>query len=153
MCVLASFAQATAVHDFSSRACLQTGEQTLTPMTKQITLGWDYWNKKKHNLRRDMLQLHYYMLLEPTITVRLLHTKPNSCSHHTQTDWSFGCQAESFGLCFSTQRSGFMRGCLPCEDAGGSSCEATAEGCGRDTTLAAAQVGDFSRFTFAPASH
>eukprot|EP01044_Picomonas_judraskeda_P042364 COSAG03_NODE_21771_length_299_cov_1.290000_1_plen_24_part_10 len=23
----------------------------------QITLGWDYWNKKRHDLRRDMLQL------------------------------------------------------------------------------------------------
>jgi hypothetical protein len=48
---------------------VQTGDQTLTPMREQITLGWDYWNKKKHNLRRDMLQLHYYLLLEAEMTV------------------------------------------------------------------------------------
>jgi hypothetical protein len=57
----------------------QVGEQTLTPMAKQITLGWDYWNKKQHDLRRDMLQLHYYVLLEATISVRA-----TVCStHHT----------------------------------------------------------------------
>jgi hypothetical protein len=38
-------------------------------MSMQITLGWDYWNKNQHGLRRDMLQLHYYLLLEPEMTV------------------------------------------------------------------------------------
>lgn len=41
-------------------------------MSMQITLGWDYWNKKRHDLRRDMLQLHYYLLLEAEMTVHHL---------------------------------------------------------------------------------
>ena len=115
-------------------------------MTKQVTLGWDYWNKKKHNLRRDMLQLHYYLLLEPTISVR--PQPPLQLVAATKLTRPSDGQAESFGLCFSTKRSGFMRGCLPCEDAGSGSavCEATGEGCARDTTLAAAQVRDFFAF-------
>lgn len=48
---------------------VQAGEETTTPMSKQITLGWDYWNKNHHDLRRDMLQLHYYLHLEPEMTV------------------------------------------------------------------------------------
>ena len=39
-------------------------------MSMQITLGWDYWNKKRHDLQRDMLQLHYYLLLEAEMTVQ-----------------------------------------------------------------------------------
>ena len=64
----------------------------------QITLGWDYWNKKRHDLRRDMLQLHYYLLLEAEMTVQHLlpppvmrrwkHTRLTQMFFHRPGSWA-----------------------------------------------------------------
>ena len=90
------------------------GERVDSPMSDQITLGWDYWNKRQHDLRRDLLQLHYYLLLEREL------------------------RADSVGTCFSAARAGFLRGCLRCPRFSGG-CPSTPEGCQADASLAEAQ--------------
>ena len=90
------------------------GERVDSPMSDQITLGWDYWNKRQHDLRRDLLELHYYLLLEREL------------------------RADSVGTCFSAARAGFLRGCLRCPRFSGG-CPSTPEGCQADASLAEAQ--------------
>ena len=106
----------------------------------QITLGWDYWNKKRHDLRRDMLQLHYYLLLEAEMTVQHL-LPPPVMRRFNMPDANVLSQAGVMGMCFSDARAGFLRGCLSCGDMGGATgCTGTAEGCALYTSLPEAQV-------------